>query len=707
MPAGPHTSARRVTGIMVVWLVLLGYLDAQITISGTVTDTRGASVAFVNVYVEDVYDGSATDEEGRFSFTTEATGELVIVASSLGYETATQRVIPNGMDVVVNLVLQTGATELNEVVIAAGTFEASDESKATILSPLDIVQNPVAAGDLYGAIQTFPGVAQVGDETGIFVRGGEATETQTIIDGTIVDRPFFSEVPDIPSRGRFNPFLFKGTMFSTGGYSAEYGQALSSVLLLNTQDMPTANSTGLGVNLAGAQLSHTRVWNDRTAILANIGYTNLSPFFNLVPQNRDWIDPPNGGGGAIGLRHKWENGGMLKSYAQYQSGQLALNFENPNIGEPPNLFSSENDNLYWNTSFTGIIKDKWSIYTGLSASHDVESIFVTGFDIEDERTRLQSKMTLGRELGERTFLRFGGEWQWREIYGRFEEFRRRENAGFTALYAETDVKVSEKLAFRLGLRGEHDSFIDQMNVAPRSSIAYKTGKRSQVSLAYGLFHQTPQFDLQRGFDDLTFESASHFILNYQWLTENYTFRIEAYHKDYDDLVRYRSDFIGVNDGSGYATGIDIFWRDRKTVKNVDYWISYSLIDAQRYFKFYPEPSTPDFITTHTLNFVSKYQATARLTFGFGYTFASPRAFEDPTRPGFLDGRTDAYHNMVVNGSYLTQLFGNFTVVYVSLSNPFDWDQVFDYRYSQDGSNRVAVDAAAGRALFFGCFILFQ
>jgi len=44
----------------------------------------------------------------------------------------------------------------------------------------------------------------------------------------VVQNPFYSSVPDIPSRGRFLAFLFKGTVFSSGGYSAQYGQALSS-----------------------------------------------------------------------------------------------------------------------------------------------------------------------------------------------------------------------------------------------------------------------------------------------------------------------------------------------------------------------------------------------------------------------------------------------------------------------------------------------
>ena len=70
------------------------------------------------------------------------------------------------------------------------------------------------------------------------MRGGEADETQIFIDGIRVFTPYSPTAKNIPTRGRFSPFLFKGITFSTGGYSAEYGQALSSVLLLNSTDEP-------------------------------------------------------------------------------------------------------------------------------------------------------------------------------------------------------------------------------------------------------------------------------------------------------------------------------------------------------------------------------------------------------------------------------------------------------------------------------------
>ena len=66
------------------------------------------------------------------------------------------------------------------------------------------------------------------------MRGGDAVESKTIVDGLLIQNPYDSSVPHIPQRGRFTPFEFEGTVFSTGGYSAQYGQALSSVVDLTT-----------------------------------------------------------------------------------------------------------------------------------------------------------------------------------------------------------------------------------------------------------------------------------------------------------------------------------------------------------------------------------------------------------------------------------------------------------------------------------------
>lgn len=135
--------------------------------------------------------------------------------------------------------LKESVNSLDAVIVTAGTFDAGEKARVSVLKPLDIVTTAGALGDIVSALQTLPGTQTVGEDGRLFVRGGEADETQTFVDGIRVAQPYGATTANVPTRGRFSPFLFSGMSFSTGGYSAEYGEALSSVLLLNTQDEAT------------------------------------------------------------------------------------------------------------------------------------------------------------------------------------------------------------------------------------------------------------------------------------------------------------------------------------------------------------------------------------------------------------------------------------------------------------------------------------
>src|SRR5439155_10627441 len=120
------------------------------------------------------------------------------------------------------------------------------------------------------------GAQQIGEQEGLFVRGGTSAETKQFIDGTLVNNPYYTSIPDIATRGRFSPFLFKGTVFSTGGYSALYGQALSSALILESIDLPELSSASLSVSpilLGGGfqQLGKNKNWSWG----ASYSYTNV------------------------------------------------------------------------------------------------------------------------------------------------------------------------------------------------------------------------------------------------------------------------------------------------------------------------------------------------------------------------------------------------------------------------------------------------
>ena len=205
----------------IAFLFLAAITFAQNTISGKVVDEKGKPVPGANIYIDGTYDGATSSETGEFSFETAATGNQFLIVSFLIYDTFKKEIdVTNFKDQTVNL--RENVNALDAVVITAGTLESGDKARVSVLKPLDIVTTAGSAGNIIAALQTLPGTQTVGEDGRLFVRGGEASETQTFVDGIRVAQPYGATTNNLPTRGRFSPFLFSGIAFSTGGYSAEY-----------------------------------------------------------------------------------------------------------------------------------------------------------------------------------------------------------------------------------------------------------------------------------------------------------------------------------------------------------------------------------------------------------------------------------------------------------------------------------------------------
>src|SRR5690606_35211049 len=304
------------------------FLFAQTIISGTVSDNNGMPIIGANVYLDGTYDGSTSGENGKFSFETSEKGTKILMVSFVSFETFSLAADISQMKNL-KIELREDVNSLETVTISAGSFSAGDNSKISVLKPLDIVTTASALGDFVGALQTLPGTTTVAEDGRLFVRGGDATETQIFIDGIRVFTPYSPTTNNIPTRGRYSPFLFDGITFSTGGYSAEFGQALSSVLLLNTIDEPDQEKTDIGIMSVGASLGHTELW-DTSSLSVNGSYINLAPYVALFPDRNEWIKPFQGGSGEAVFRKVFQSG-LLKLYSAFEMNGFDLIQEDINF----------------------------------------------------------------------------------------------------------------------------------------------------------------------------------------------------------------------------------------------------------------------------------------------------------------------------------------------------------------------------------------
>lgn len=705
MFVGPIMKTTKLTLIICLLSNLFAY--SQTTISGIVKDSKGNSLPGVNVFIKDTYDGATSDRDGKFSFTTDETGEHTLTATSIGFQNFVKQITISGQEIIVAVNLKEAISELKTVTISAGSFEASDEKKMVMLRPLDIVTTAGASGDIYGAIQTLPGTALIGEKEGLYVRGGDASETKTYIDGLLVDNPYFTSVPDVPQRGRFSPFLFKGTSFSSGGYSAQYGQAMSSVLILESQDFPDRSSANLGIMSVGLSGGKTKRYKN-TSIGFFGGYTDLSPYFALISQNRDWKTAPRGINGSFLLRQKTSKTGLLKAFISYSWNQLAL--ATPDTSDPllerKLDFDLHNNNIYSTATFKEIILKSWTVNAAVSYSDNRDHLRVNSFPIENKNNLLETRLSFSHPLNELSVLRFGGEYQNVNSTTSISPLEFQEN--YSAAFVEADLYITAKLVSRIGLRGENSQILNKQNLAPRVSLAYKTGEFSQVSFAYGDFYQVPQKNniLYYSNNDLGFESATHYILNFQHVSDMRTFRIETYYKDYKNLFLLNPNgIVGSNNGYGHSRGIEFFFRDKKTIKKADYWFSYSFLDTKRLYNDFEKEVMPTFAAKHTASLVFKYfipKLSLQPSLTYGYSTGRP--YYNPNNPDFLADRTRDFHNLSISFSYLTTIKKSFTVLVFSINNVPGVKNVFSYNYSSDGSRRMEVGPTSARFFFVGMFI---
>lgn len=700
--------------VLALFLAIIWTSSAQQTISGNVVDTSGNPIVGANVYLEGTYDGSSTDETGNFNFQTTETGTQTLVISMMAYEPhyeiAEVSYLKN-----LKIKLIEAVNQLGGVTLSAGTFEAGDNSKISVLKPLDIVTTAGAAGDFVAALQTLPGTTTVNEDGRLFVRGGSAEETQVFIDGLRVFQPFNVTTNNVPTRGRFSPFLFKGITFSTGGYSAEYGQALSSVLLLNTTDVPDEEKTDISVMSVGGGIGHTEIW-DNTSLSVNASYINLSPYEALIPstQGMEWNDPYESISGESVFRIKGERS-MFKFYTGFNRATLDIAQEDINF-EDLVRFRLKNRNLYFNTSYKHFFENNWSIFSGVSMANDVNEIAIMEDAVDTEEINSHIKIAAKKGFSNRFELNTGVE-----LFTTNYDETYQDSDGFTfdggyddvlvAGFLEGDIFFSQKFALKLGARAEHSNVLDQFSISPRLSLAYKSSKNGQFSLAYGDFYQKPLTESIKFDQSLDLEKTSHYILNYQYLDNGKTFRAEAYYKDYDDLVKFDTQLPEFNSeysnlGKGYATGIDVFWRDNKSISNLDYWASYSYLNTKRDYRNFTEAATPNFAPQHNFSLVTKYWVEKlRSQVGVSYSFSSGRPYNNPNTSDFMGEKTKSYNNLSFNWAYLID---QQKILYFSVSNVLSFNNVSNYQYANVPDNtgfydRRAITPPADSFFFVGFF----
>lgn len=682
-------------------------------------DEHNIPVAGATVTVRNTLDVSITDSLGIFTLVTTEKGRQVLVATAVGLDTGRSSLLLDKDTTGMLVVLHSSWRRLNTVTITAGDFSVA-ESGRTLLTPMDIMTTAGADADVIRTLETLPGTQQPGANTGLFVRGGDAAEAMVVIDELTVQNPFFSSLPGVSQSSRFSPFQFKGISFSSGCYSVRYGQALSSVLELNTRDLADNNKISLGANATGLFASGARLWG-KSSLECSGYYNNFSPFYRWANTNVVFQSPPSGEG--LSLKYVWqptekEELKLLVRGAFYTAGLLT---PDPFTAGDTTDFLIHNRLWLASATYRYSAGRGWEFFTAASYSYNRDNIswqdsLLGRIPLVNRDYRTQWRAETRKYLSSACEVDAGFEVQHYGYTRIFDSLEGSFTETLPAAYAELHWRPWPWIGLRPGIRYETSALARQSLASPRMSVALRAGQYGQFAMAAGYFRQDPgNLYLLSGYRP-SMQEARHLILNYQWSRSGRTLRVETYFKSYSRLVREYDSVYDPdaewrivppgrrvdNTGYGYARGAELFWHDRSLMEGLDYRVSYSFIDTKRLYEDYLREATPDYIAAHNLSVVTRYFVDNWQTnFSLTFSYASGRPYYDPGSPVFLGQRTPPFEDLSLAIGRLATVKKWFTVIYMGIGNITDHHNIFGYRYSFDGTRIFPVLPAVYRSIIVG------
>lgn len=217
------------------------------SVKGFVYDTEtGEPIIFTNVYLDGSSHGSTTDENGLYVISRVPPGDYTLMVKYMGYETFTKTIgINAGTVYSQNIFLDPSAIQIDDIVISAERQEMSTEVHTAVVkvTPRQIQKLPSVGGevDIAQYIQVIPGVVFTGDQGGqLYIRGGAPIHNKVVLDGMTIYNPFHS----IGMFSVFDTDLLSTADVYTGGFNAEYGGRVSSVMDFKTRQGNKTRTAG-------------------------------------------------------------------------------------------------------------------------------------------------------------------------------------------------------------------------------------------------------------------------------------------------------------------------------------------------------------------------------------------------------------------------------------------------------------------------------
>ena len=691
----------RIIFICLSYLFCIGFLNAQnnssrTTLRGFVFEKNSSEpIMFANVILqgidnENILKGAATDVNGLYNITSLESGNYKLIVTYIGYDTTELNIfIKEGEVKTKNIEITESSVKLNEVKISGERIEMKTEVKAASIKitsqDLKIIPSIGGEPDLAQYMQIIPGVVFTGDQGGqLYIRGGSPIQNKVLLDGMTIYSPFHS----IGLFSVFDSDIIRTTDVYTGGFGAEYGGRISSIMDIKTIDGGKKLSGKLSSNTFGSKVlvkgpisknkKSSFILSAKTSYLdktSELFYKEPILFFDDKGLPYSFTDIYSK------ISFQGNNGSKLSVFGFNFTDKVnyenvsKLNWKSNGIGSQFTLLPNGSPILIeGNIAYSNYLIELNEI------AYPLRSSSISGFDMGLDFTSFpnQGKLKYGFDI-------HGFSTDFTTYNSINQRVDQDENTTEFSSYFNYQFK-SIRWIVEPGLRLQYYGKLGT-SLEPRIGLKYITSENLRLKLAAGNYSQnilstssdrdivslfngtisSPENIKDNDGSDLTqkFQKSKHLIIGIELdLNENIDLQIEGYIKDFSQLTNINRNRIDVSDPefiieSGIAKGIDLLFKYKKD--NIYLWTVYSYGSISR--KFNELIYSPNFDRRHNINFVASYnygknkswKTDLRWNLGSGFPFTQTQGFYEQI--SFSDG---------INTDYSSEN-GNLGIIYSDLN----------------------------------------
>ena len=656
--------------IIIVTAVQIVLSQDRASVNGYITDSQtGETLLTANIALLEVNRGTSSNNSGYYSLPNLEPGTYTIAASYIGYRRYEQEItLEPGENLRLNIELVPEGVELEELVVISEREEREQRNigRAQISTELIKEVPSVLEPDVFRSVQLLPGVQAASDfSSGLYVRGGSPDQTLILLDETTVYNPshffgFFST---------FNPDAVKDVRLYKGGYPAEYGGRLGSVLTVYNKDgnrVETKGSVSLGLLASRASIEGPY---SRGSWMLAVRRSTLEPVLAVLRRSVDSVPDRfyfydiNGKlnfdlSPDDRLSLAFYSGNDLVSIPFQDEATIRLRYGNQTVsGQYRRIFS---DKLFGTLTVTGsryFNNPEFEIAgTPFERDNDIYDFSLkadTEYYLNDQHT-----MSAGLWTGLIT-LRF------RDRFDSQNTFNNRIQSTYLSAFIQDDWDITDRWNLTSGLRLNSFAAGDYYRLEPRISAEYSPSSSLRFQAAYGRYNQYltlitneafTGFDIWLTTDDgVPPAYGDQFVIGAKTVPfEGYGLDIEVYYRTMRDLFEldpFVNDAAGLDYhelfrfGDGYAYGFELFLEKR--IGNLTGFLGYTygitrrkfpgfnenLLDNPSQARFYP----PKFDRTHDLNITTSYPLSTRWTVSAVFSYATGQAFTEPLGRAQISG----------------------------------------------------------------------